>query len=192
MVSEWFVKSVMWCKWQFCWCVVKNTHKSYTSIYLVLIENKPKFFPVHASSGFKHSLREVLQDPAVQARLADTKAAEEVSWVWVSTGFGRFPSNENYRFFVMKSELPTNCRRKLIQDCWESKFAPPTQSVNCLLSSFSGASGDQTLQALLNLGLYRLFIPPWLQYRVLYQWRHVDSNLLLTSKQKFCFSMRPM
>jgi len=44
----------------------------------VLIENKPKFFPVHASSGFKHSLREVLQDPAVQARLADTKAAEEV------------------------------------------------------------------------------------------------------------------
>ena len=46
----------------------------------MLIENKPKFFPVHASSGFKHSLREVLQDPAVQARLADTKAAEEVSY----------------------------------------------------------------------------------------------------------------
>ena len=45
----------------------------------VLIENKPKFFPVHASSGFKHSLREVLQDPAVQARLADTKAAQEAS-----------------------------------------------------------------------------------------------------------------
>ena len=49
----------------------------------VLIENKPKFFPVHASSGFKHSLREVLQDPAVQARLADTKAAEEVGF-WVA------------------------------------------------------------------------------------------------------------
>ena len=46
----------------------------------MLIENKPKFFPVHASSGFKHSLREVLQDPAVQARLADTKAAEEVGF----------------------------------------------------------------------------------------------------------------
>ncbi len=44
----------------------------------VLIENKSKFVPVHASSGFKHSLKEVLQDPAVQARLADTKAAEEV------------------------------------------------------------------------------------------------------------------
>ena len=28
--------------------------------------------------GFKHSLREVLQDPNLQARLADTKASEEV------------------------------------------------------------------------------------------------------------------
>lgn len=44
----------------------------------VLLENKPKFVPVHSSSGFKHSLKEVLQDPAVQARLSDTKAAEEV------------------------------------------------------------------------------------------------------------------
>ncbi len=44
----------------------------------VLIENKSKFLAVHASSGFKHSLREVLQDPAIQARLQDTKAAEEV------------------------------------------------------------------------------------------------------------------
>lgn len=33
---------------------------------------------MHASSGFKHSLKEVLQDPAVIARLADTKAASEV------------------------------------------------------------------------------------------------------------------
>ena len=32
----------------------------------------------HASSGFKHSLREVLQDPTLQARLSDTKASEEV------------------------------------------------------------------------------------------------------------------
>ena len=59
-------------------CVLFTTQ--YTFLFIaVLIENKPKFFPVHASSGFKHSLREVLQDPAVQARLADTKAAEEVS-----------------------------------------------------------------------------------------------------------------
>ena len=44
----------------------------------VLLENKSKFVLCHASSGFKHSLREVLQDPALQARLADTKASEEV------------------------------------------------------------------------------------------------------------------
>lgn len=45
----------------------------------VLTENKAKFVLVHASSGFKHSLKEVLQDPAVTARLADTKAAGEVA-----------------------------------------------------------------------------------------------------------------
>jgi len=44
----------------------------------VLLENKGKFLLVHASSGFKHSLREVLADPTVTAKLADTKAAGEV------------------------------------------------------------------------------------------------------------------
>ena len=33
---------------------------------------------MHSSSGFKHALKEVLADPAVQARLQDTKAGEEV------------------------------------------------------------------------------------------------------------------
>nr|KAG5690192.1 hypothetical protein BaRGS_016583 [Batillaria attramentaria] len=46
--------------------------------YRVLTDNKAKFVLVHASSGFKHSLKEVLSDPAVTARLADTKAAGEV------------------------------------------------------------------------------------------------------------------
>merc|ERR1712098_405094 len=44
----------------------------------LLFENKSKFLLVHSSSGFKHSLKEVLQDPAVQTKLADTKASEEV------------------------------------------------------------------------------------------------------------------
>jgi len=44
----------------------------------VLIENKSKFLMVHASSGFKHSLKEVLAEPAVLAKLSDTKAAGEV------------------------------------------------------------------------------------------------------------------
>jgi len=44
----------------------------------VLIENKAKFVLVHASSGFKHSLKEVLSDPTVMGKLSDTKAAGEV------------------------------------------------------------------------------------------------------------------
>ncbi|XP_035776130.1 protein pelota-like isoform X1 [Anopheles albimanus] len=44
----------------------------------VLIENKSKFMLVHSSSGFKHSLKEVLQDPAVIVKMSDTKAAGEV------------------------------------------------------------------------------------------------------------------
>ena len=32
----------------------------------------------HSSSGFKHSLKEVLIDPLVQSKLTDTKAAAEV------------------------------------------------------------------------------------------------------------------
>ncbi|XP_034951418.1 protein pelota [Chelonus insularis] len=44
----------------------------------LLIENKSKFMLVHSSSGFKHSLKEVLADPAVVARISDTKAAGEV------------------------------------------------------------------------------------------------------------------
>lgn len=43
-----------------------------------ITENKSKFLPVHSSSGHKHSLKEVLADPTVTARLADTKAAGEV------------------------------------------------------------------------------------------------------------------
>lgn len=44
----------------------------------VLLDNKSKFMLVHTSSGFKHSLKEVLQDPAVVAKMSDTKAAGEV------------------------------------------------------------------------------------------------------------------
>ncbi|XP_046686902.1 protein pelota-like [Homalodisca vitripennis] len=44
----------------------------------LLLDNKSKFLLIHASSGFKHSLREVLMDPAVTAKMADTKALGEV------------------------------------------------------------------------------------------------------------------
>jgi len=44
----------------------------------VITENKSKFILVHSSSGFKHSLQEVLSDPAISSRLSDTKATSEV------------------------------------------------------------------------------------------------------------------
>jgi len=43
-----------------------------------LLENKGKFLTVHASSGHRHALREVLADEVVVSKLADTKAAGEV------------------------------------------------------------------------------------------------------------------
>ena len=46
--------------------------------YKEILENKDKFVLAHSSSGFKHSLNEVLQDPAVVARLSDTKASGDV------------------------------------------------------------------------------------------------------------------
>ncbi|XP_015604532.1 protein pelota [Cephus cinctus] len=44
----------------------------------IILENRSKFMLVHASSGFKHSLREVFADPVVVSRISDTKAAGEV------------------------------------------------------------------------------------------------------------------
>lgn len=44
----------------------------------VLLENRSKFLLVHSSSGFKHSLTEVMQEPAVTSKLQDTKALAEV------------------------------------------------------------------------------------------------------------------
>ncbi|CAO3652175.1 unnamed protein product [Cunninghamella echinulata] len=45
----------------------------------ILFENKYKFLLIHCSSGHKHSLNEVMQEPAVIAKLADTKAVREVN-----------------------------------------------------------------------------------------------------------------
>lgn len=44
----------------------------------MLLDNKGKFVLVHASSGFKHSLKEVLADQGLMGRLSDTKAVGEV------------------------------------------------------------------------------------------------------------------
>lgn len=43
-----------------------------------LLENRSRVVLVHASSGYKHALKEVLTVPAVMAQIRDTKAAREV------------------------------------------------------------------------------------------------------------------
>ncbi|VDK88283.1 unnamed protein product [Litomosoides sigmodontis] len=44
----------------------------------LILESRSKFLLVHASSGFKHALKEVLSNPSVAAALSDTKAHAEI------------------------------------------------------------------------------------------------------------------
>ncbi|KAF9158601.1 hypothetical protein DFQ26_007440 [Actinomortierella ambigua] len=44
----------------------------------ILMQNKSKFIMVHTSTGHKQALQEVMNDPAIKVKLADTKAAQEV------------------------------------------------------------------------------------------------------------------
>ncbi|PAN40550.1 hypothetical protein PAHAL_7G324100 [Panicum hallii] len=44
----------------------------------VIIENKQRLVLAHATSGYKHSLKEVLDTPGIMALIKDTKAAQEV------------------------------------------------------------------------------------------------------------------
>ncbi|XP_023011677.1 pelota mRNA surveillance and ribosome rescue factor [Leptinotarsa decemlineata] len=60
---------------QFCEYLFQTAVKTDNKL---LLENKHKFMLVHTSSGFKHSLNEVLQDPAVINKISDTKASSEV------------------------------------------------------------------------------------------------------------------
>uniref|UniRef100_A0A7S4ESU8 Protein pelota homolog n=1 Tax=Chrysotila carterae TaxID=13221 RepID=A0A7S4ESU8_CHRCT len=46
--------------------------------YKQLLTSRPKWLLCHAASAYKHALKEVLADPAVAARVADTRAAAEV------------------------------------------------------------------------------------------------------------------
>lgn len=43
-----------------------------------ILENKDRIILAHSSSGHKHALQEILAEPAIQSRLADTKYALEV------------------------------------------------------------------------------------------------------------------
>ena len=45
----------------------------------VLNQSKPKWIVTHASSAYKHALKELFRDPAIAARVADTRAGGEVA-----------------------------------------------------------------------------------------------------------------
>merc|ERR1739848_74224 len=59
-----------------------------------LIENRRKVFLTHASSAYKHSLKEVLAQENVMAQIKDTQAAQEVK---VLERFFRMLSDEPFR-----------------------------------------------------------------------------------------------
>lgn len=80
--------------------------------YKVLFENKSKFVLVHATSGFKHSLNEVLQDPAVLARITDTKAAEEVRALET---FYKTLKNEPAKAFYGPKHIAVACEADAIE-----------------------------------------------------------------------------
>lgn len=68
----------------------------------ILLDNKSKFMLIHSSSGFKHSLKEVLQDQAVIAKMSDTKAASEVKRL---DAFYTMLQNEPARAFYGKKHV---------------------------------------------------------------------------------------
>lgn len=76
-----------------------------------LIDNKPKFLLVHSSSGFKHSLKEVLADPLVMNKLSDTKAAGEVRAL---ENFFELLQTEPDRAFYGKDHVERACQAQAI------------------------------------------------------------------------------
>ncbi|GIX99493.1 protein pelota [Caerostris extrusa] len=72
----------------------------------IILENKGLFVLVHSSSGFKHSLKEVLADPAIANKLADTKAAGEVKCL--EQFYTMLMNEPNKAFYGVKHVLKAN------------------------------------------------------------------------------------
>jgi protein pelota len=59
----------------FEWCFAEAARREMRPLLL----SRPNWVVAHASSGYKHALKEALAQPAVASRVADTKAAGEVA-----------------------------------------------------------------------------------------------------------------
>jgi len=77
-----------------------------------LLENKSKFMTVHSSSGFKHSLKEILANPAISVKLADTKAASEVKAL---DAFYQMLMNEPNKAFYGMNHVKKACEAQAIE-----------------------------------------------------------------------------
>lgn len=72
----------------------------------MLLESRSKFLLVHCSSGHKHALQEVMQDKLIQARLADTKATQEVQAL--ERFYQMLNQDPNRAFYGLKHVLKAN------------------------------------------------------------------------------------
>ncbi|KAK6102451.1 mRNA surveillance protein pelota [Brugia pahangi] len=72
----------------------------------LILESRSKFLLVHASSGFKHALKEVLSNPSVAAALSDTKAQVEVKTL--DMFYQLMATNPSRAFYGYKHVLMAN------------------------------------------------------------------------------------
>jgi protein pelota len=77
-----------------------------------LIENKSKIILAHSSSGYKHSLKEVLSAPTVMVQIKDTKAAKEVK---AMEDFFTMLSNDPSRAFYGPGHVEAAHERLAVQ-----------------------------------------------------------------------------
>lgn len=71
-----------------------------------ILDNRSAFVLVHSSSGFKHALKEVLADPAIANKLADTKAASEIKCI--DQFYSLLMSDPNKAYYGLKHVQKAN------------------------------------------------------------------------------------
>ena len=104
-----------------------------------LLNNRQKFLTTHSSTGFKHSIKEILSNKDVQARLEDTKAVAEV------------------RLWDKFLSLLNTCPNKAIYGVKEVEVACKSHAIHHLLLTDSMfRSSDLTLRKKISNLIYKV------------------------------------
>ncbi|OAY43875.1 protein PELOTA 1 [Manihot esculenta] len=109
-----------------------------------IIENKSRIVLVHTSSGYKHSLREVLDAPNVMNMIKDTKAAQEVRAL---EDFFNMLSNDPARACYGPKHVEVAHERMAVQtllitdDLFRNADIPTRQKYINLVNSVKGSGG---------------------------------------------------